>query len=70
MPTFSKHSINVSHYYKAHISIMGIFGDAGEKDIPTHGNHFISLQKKTKMRDTEVKSKSEHRPFMKTFSVT
>ena len=49
---------------------MGIFEDAGEKDIPTHGNHFISLQKKTKMQDTEVKSKSEYRPLMKTFSVT
>ena len=49
---------------------MGIFEDAGEKDIPMQQNHIISLQKKIKMQDTEVNSKSEYRPFMKTYSVT
>jgi len=70
VPAVSKHSINVSHYYNAHIRIMGIFEDAGEKDIPMQQNHIISLQKKIKMQDTEVNSKSEYRPFMKTYSVT
>ena len=47
-----------------------LFEDAGEKDIPMQQNHIISLQKKIKMQDTEVNSKSEYRPFMKTYSVT
>lgn len=36
---------------------MGIFEDAGEKDISTHWNHVILLQKKFKMQDSEVKNK-------------
>ena len=70
VPAFSKHSINVSHYYNVLIPIMAIFEDAGEKHIPMQQNHIISLQKKIKMQDTEANSKSEYRPFMKTYSVT
>ena len=70
VPAFSKHSINVSHYYNVLIPIMAIFEDAGEKHIPMQQNHIISLQKKIKMLDTEANSKSEYRPFMKTYSVT
>lgn len=37
---------------------MGIFEHSGEKYVPTHGNHIVSLQK-IKMQDSEVKNKSE-----------